>query len=81
MQGDVPRVQGEGFLRHLRRRMRATMLNTYDWYGFHSYQHHKTDAELKKLLAELQPDSRKILNTDKYFLKPPPIGCALRVFR
>jgi len=81
IRGDVPQVEGEGAPAHLRRRIRATTLNTYDWFGFHEFQHHKSDIEVKNLLTELQPDSTKILNADKYFSKPPPIGCALRVFR
>lgn len=81
MQGDVPKVQGEGALEHMRRKNRATTLNTYDWFRYHEFQHHMSDLEVKGLLAELQPDSTKILNSDKYFKKPPPIGCALRIFR
>jgi ubiquinone/menaquinone biosynthesis C-methylase UbiE/uncharacterized protein YbaR (Trm112 family) len=81
IQGDVPEVKGEGFFAHLRRRMKATALNTYDWFGFHAFQHHKSDVEVRNLVAELQPDETKILNLDKYFSKPPSIGCALRVFR
>jgi uncharacterized protein YbaR (Trm112 family)/SAM-dependent methyltransferase len=81
MQGDVPAVEGEGALAHLRRRYRATALNTFDWYGGHAYQHHKSEAELRALLAELQPDARRIGNVDRYFTRPPPVGIALRVQR
>jgi hypothetical protein len=52
-----------------------------DQHGRHHYQHEKTDAELQHLLAELQPDSSKILNVDRYFSRPPPVGIAFRVFR
>jgi uncharacterized protein YbaR (Trm112 family) len=81
VQGDVPIVEGEDRLARLRRRFRASMLNTFDGFGSHTYQHHKTDAELRALLADLQPDAKKILNADRYFSRPPPIGCALRVVR
>jgi len=37
--------------------------------------------EIRALLRELQPDMSKILNMDKYFSRPQPIGCALRVIR
>jgi SAM-dependent methyltransferase len=63
----------------LRRAYRQAVLNTYDLYGAHTYQHHKTDEELRALVAELQPDASKIENADAYFAKPPPVGCALRL--
>jgi SAM-dependent methyltransferase len=81
VQGEVPREAGEAFLPHLRRRFRATVLNTFDGFGSHAFQHHRSDSEIRTLLAELQPDATRILNADKYFLRPPPVGCALRVFR
>jgi hypothetical protein len=80
LQGDVPKVEGEGFFGHLLRRVRSTTINTYDLFGFHEFQHHKTDAEVRRLLEELQPDSQKILNLNEYF-SGHKIGCALRVFR
>lgn len=81
IQGDVPKVEGESPAEHVRRRKRATTLNTYDWFGFHQYQHHKSESEVRALVAELQPDPSKVLNLDKYVVRPPRIGCALRVFR
>lgn len=80
-QGDVPRIAGQSSLEHLRRRFRSAALNTFDAYGSHSYQHHKRDDEIQALINELQPDVSKVLNADKYFRRPPPIGCALRLFR
>jgi ubiquinone/menaquinone biosynthesis C-methylase UbiE len=79
--GDVPPVAGEGPLARARRRYAATALNTFDWYGGHSYQHHKSEAELRELLTVLQPDVARIGNLEQYFSRPPPIGCALRVQR
>jgi len=81
IQGDVPRVKSENYLTHLKRQYRATALNTFDGFGSHSFQHHKSDAEIRALIAELQPNPEKIMNTDKYFSRPAPIGCALRIFR
>ena len=81
VQGDVPRVKGETFLQRLKKRFRATVLNTFDYFGSHAYQHHKTDLEIRELVNSLQPDATKVLNTDKYFMQPPPIGCALRIYR
>ena len=65
----------------LAQRFRATRLNTFDFFGSHSYQHLKTEAELRALVAELQPDPRKVGNVEQYFSRPAPIGCALRVMR
>jgi hypothetical protein len=81
IRGNVPPIPGETTFARLRRGYRQTALNTFDWYGGHSYQHHKSEAELRALLAELQPDPAKVWNTEKYFSHPPPDGCALRVQR
>lgn len=64
---------------YLRRAYRSAALNTFDWYGSHSYQHLKTDDEIRALVQELQPDPSKVANADRYFLRPPPIGIALRL--
>lgn len=45
----------------LRRCYVAGVLNTFDCYGSHSYQHLKTNEEIKQLVFELQPDSGKCL--------------------
>lgn len=79
VQGDVPNTKGA--LDRIRRCYRATVLNTFDGYGSHAYQHHKTDEEILALVRALQPDGTKVLNMDKYFLRPAPIGCALRIYR
>ena len=64
-----------------RSRFRQGALNTFDRYGSHAYQHVKTEAELRELVAALQPDSAKRLNVDRMFADPPPVGCAFRIFR
>ena len=74
--GDVP--AGPNWFR---RAYRQAFLNTFDWFGAHTYQHYKTDEEIRALVAELQPESIKVKNLDRYFEKPPLSGCALRVFR
>ena len=81
VQGDVPRVAGESRLRRLGRRFQATSLNTFDGFGAHQFQHHKTDDAIRHLVRELQPDNEKVLNSDRYFARPLYIGCALRVYR
>jgi len=81
VQGDVPAKPGESLLSRLKRRFKNARLNTFDCYGSHQYQHHKSEAEIRALVASLQPDASKVLNADRYYLRPPPIGCALRVYR
>ena len=79
--GDVPAIPGETIFSRLKRRFKQTYLNTRDQHGQHHFQHGKTNSELQVLLAELQPDSKKILNADRYFSRPPPNGIAFRVWR
>lgn len=81
VQGDVPTIKGESGWSRLKRRFKSTSLNTYDCYGSHMYQHLKSDDEVRSLANALQPDTSKILNMEKYFLRPAPIGCALRIFK
>jgi hypothetical protein len=79
--GDIPPIDGESFLSLLKRRYAITALNTFDLFGGHSYQHHKSEPELRALVTELQPDPARIQNLETYFSRPPPSGCALRVQR
>jgi ubiquinone/menaquinone biosynthesis C-methylase UbiE/uncharacterized protein YbaR (Trm112 family) len=81
VQGDVPYIESESTMARIKRRFKTTCLNTFDCFGSHLYQHHKSDDEIRKLIVELQPERTKVLNTDKYFMRPPPIGCALRIYR
>jgi hypothetical protein len=79
--GDVPRLPSECNWAYMKRRFKNTNLNTFDGFGSHQFQHHKSDAEMRALLKAMQPDAAKVGNMDKYFLRPKPIGCALRVSR
>jgi hypothetical protein len=79
--GDVPKLANESARAYAKRHYKNTALNTFDCYGSHSFQHHKSDDEIRALVKALQPDESKVLNMDKYFQRPAPIGCALRVFR
>lgn len=74
--GDVPEGPGRW-----RRAYRLGVLNTFDCYGSHAYQHLKTDAEIRSLVAELQPDAEKVRNVERYFQRPQPIAIALRLSR
>jgi SAM-dependent methyltransferase/uncharacterized protein YbaR (Trm112 family) len=81
VQGDVPKIIGESRFQYLRRWYKNISLNTFDCYGSHTYQHLKSDYEIKDLVLNLQPNLEKVLNLENYFLRPAPIGCALRIFR
>ena len=81
VQGDVPKIENESNLKYLKRRFKATSLNTFDGFGSHKYQHHKSESEIRDLLKSLQPDITKVKNVIPYFDRPTPIGCALRVFK
>ena len=78
--GDVPRGN-DSLWRYMRRRLAATVLNTYDLYGSHAYQHHLSNEELKALVHSLQPEQGKVINFHSYFGRPRPRGCALRVVK
>lgn len=75
--GNVPKAKT--WQKTMKKRYELAVLNTFDMYGSHTFQHHKRESELRALLAELQPDQSKIGNLAIYFSSPPPIGCALRV--
>jgi SAM-dependent methyltransferase len=67
---------------YLRRRYRAGVLNTFDWFGSHAFQHHKTRDEIRRLVEALQPDPAKVSNLETYLRPPaPPPGCAIRIRR
>lgn len=79
--GDVPKLANEPAWVYMKRCFENTLLNTFDCYGSHSFQHYKSDDEIRALVKMMQPDDSKVLNMEKYFQRPVPIGCALRVFR
>ena len=53
VQGDVPRIEGENLLKRLKRRFKAAQLLTFDYYGSHSFQHHKSDFEILNAFQSL----------------------------
>jgi SAM-dependent methyltransferase len=67
--------------RYLKRLYENAVLNTYDWYGSHTYQHQKTPDEIRKLVVSLQPDSSKVQNLEEYLRTPIPPGLAIRISR
>lgn len=78
--GQVPRGNAT-LAEYLRRRFRATVLNTFDLYGAHHFQHYLTNVEMEALVLRLQPDRARVLNLDRYFGGRRPPGCALRVLK
>ena len=79
--GDVPKLPDESAWGYMKRRFKNTSLNTFDNFGSHQYQHLKSDDEIRALVKAMQPDAAKVTNMNKYFLRPTPIGCALRLYR
>lgn len=71
--GEVPRA-GRSLLGHLRHQFRSGVLNTYDSYGAHTYQHYLSRAEQRALIARLQPDPAKVLNAERYFEGKVPLS-------
>ena len=74
IRGEVP--MGPGFRR---RAYKQGLLNTFDLFGAHQYQHHKTNEEILALIGSLDPQPREVLNVEAYFRRPPPPGIALRL--
>lgn len=77
--GRLPKIKGESFIQRMKRLYRQTVLNTFDLYGSHHYQHYKSNEEIIALLDELQPDRSRVGNFEAYFGKPQKPGCALIV--
>lgn len=82
IKGNTPLDKKETLLEKIKRTYYSVVTNTYDWYGSHTYQHHITNNDLKKLLYDLQPDESKILNQEKYYSRDPVYdGASLRVVK
>lgn len=80
VRGEVPR--GTDSARDFAKRSaKQTALNTFDWYGSHSYQHILSQDELQKIVGSLQPDRAKTLNFDEVFVWPPKPSMAFRIFK
>jgi hypothetical protein len=74
VRGDVP--PGENYNERL---LTQSILNTFDWYGSHRYQHHLSAARLAKICHELDPKPSQIINLDAYYKRPLPPGLPLRL--
>ena len=74
--GDVPKGSN-----YIKRAYMSGVLNTFDWFGTHAYQHYTSNEELLDLVKSLQPNNEKVLNLEEYFTRPPPIGIALRLIK
>jgi hypothetical protein len=74
VRGDVP--PGE---RYRGRLYAQAVLNTFDWYGSHRYQHYLSAAELETICFGLEPRPAKVLNLEAYHRRPLPPGLPLRL--
>lgn len=81
VRGDISIHKQLSWLEYLKMCYRSTVLNTFDCFGAHRYQHYKSDVVIANLVTSLQPDSSKVSNFTDYFKRPEPIGCALRIRR
>jgi ubiquinone/menaquinone biosynthesis C-methylase UbiE len=57
----------------------AGVINTFDYFGSHAYQHHRSLNELQALADELQPERAKQVNHKIFFVTPQPAGIMLRL--
>ncbi|MBI1309318.1 MAG: methyltransferase domain-containing protein [Proteobacteria bacterium] len=73
--GDVP--VGTGLAR-LRALYLAGLVNTFDYFGAHQYQHHLSFAQIKAIMASFRPKPTA-LNGKAFFVSPQPIGILLRL--
>jgi hypothetical protein len=74
VRGDVP--PGE---RYQERLYESTVLNTFDWYGSHKYQHQLSADELAAICLALRPSPRRVLNLEAYYHRPLPPGLPIRL--
>jgi ubiquinone/menaquinone biosynthesis C-methylase UbiE len=74
--GEVP----PGSAHRLRQLYRAGVLNTFDYFGAHAYQHHHTFQELIRMGQSLRPAAIPV-NAQQFFTAPQPIGILLRLSR
>lgn len=80
VRGDVPRGNDSWF-RWKWRGYKQTVLNTFDIFGSHSYQHILSKDELRAIIRSLQPDDTRVLNFERAFEWPPRAACAFRIFK
>ncbi len=74
------RVFEPTFMARLKMQYRAGLLNTFDYFGAHAYQHHHTLGELRAMADALTP-SPQIVNADDFFRPHQPVGIMLRLLR
>ena len=72
--GDVPQGPDQ-----VRRQYKSAVLNTFDWYGSHQFQHQKSKEEIRALVSELQPDETLRRNVEAYLTRQIPPGLAMRL--
>ncbi|MGJ4932308.1 class I SAM-dependent methyltransferase [Bradyrhizobium sp. HKCCYLS2038] len=75
IRGDVP--LGD---RYYERLYESAVLNTFDWYGSHKYQHQLSADELAAICSGLEPKPRRVLNIDAYRRRPVPPGLPIRLY-
>ena len=74
IRGEVP--PGENYDKRL---YETAVLNTFDMYGSHKYQHHLSGIELADICNSLNPKPSRILNLKQYYSRPTPPGLLIRL--
>lgn len=74
VRGEVP--PGD---RYQERLYETTVLNTFDWFGSHKYQHQLSADELAAICSALTPKPQKVLNLEAYRHRPMLPGLPIRL--
>jgi uncharacterized protein YbaR (Trm112 family) len=74
VRGEVP--PGE---RYKERLYESAVLNTFDWFGSHKYQHQLSAQEIADICEKLTPRPKTIVNLEAYYRRPLPPGLPIRL--
>jgi len=74
VRGEVP--PGDNYNQRL---YETAVLNTFDMYGSHKYQHHLSGGELADICNSLAPKPNRTLNLERYYSRPMPPGLPIRL--
>src|SRR5712691_1374457 len=74
VRGEVP--PGD---RYEERLYETAVLNTFDWFGSHQYQHQLSAQEIADICGKLTPRPKIIVNLEAYYRRPLPLGLPIRL--
>jgi hypothetical protein len=79
LEGCLLMARGQVLDKGLKAKYKAGVLNTFDMFGSHAYQHAKTEKELRDLIASPKPT--QVFNIDRALGNPSAIGCTFRLVK